>query len=120
MAIEVELTDEFESWLLTLSSKERTKILGVVLYLEEKGVDLGYPHSSKIKDSKISQLRELRTQCNGKPYRVLYAFDPRRAAILLIGGCKSGKKNWYEKAIAIAEKLYKRHLEGLNNDEETK
>ena len=49
----------------------------------------------------------------GKPYRVLYAFDPMRCAILLIGGNKSGNKRWYNKHISIADKLYKEHLEEL-------
>ena len=42
-------------------------------------------------------MRELRVQHRGKPYRILYAFDPRRCAILLIGGNKTGKDQWYEK-----------------------
>jgi len=56
-----------------------------------------------------------------QPYRVLYALDPRRVAILLIGGKKTGKDRWYEKFIPIADKLYDEHLnalkkEGLTND----
>lgn len=54
--------------------------------LEEWGVNLGYPHSSKIKGAKTGALRELRIQSGGRRLRILYAFDPRRTAILLIGG----------------------------------
>ena len=69
----------------------------------------------------IRHMRELRIQHTGQPYRVLYAFDPRRVAILLIGGKKTGKDRWYEKFVPIADKLYDQHLnalkkEGLTND----
>ena len=65
-------------------------------------------------------MKELIIQHAGKPYRVLYAFDPRRCAILLIGGDKTGNKRWYETFVPIADKLYDEHLatlrkEGLND-----
>ena len=62
-------------------------------------------------------MKELRTQHAGNPYRTLYAFDPRRAAILLIGGNKTGDKQWYEKFIPIADKLFAEHLEDLKKQE---
>lgn len=55
-------------------------------------------------------MRELRIQHRGAPYRVLYAFDPRRRAILLIGGFKMGDDRWYEKMVPIADDLYDEHL----------
>lgn len=58
-------------------------------------------------------MRELRTQHEGRPYRTLYAFDPRRAAILLIGGDKTGDARWYEKNVPIADDLYDAHLKDL-------
>ena len=57
---------------------------------------LRFPHSSGVKGSKHDHMRELRIQHQGRPYRVLYAFDPRRVAILLIGGDKTGDDRWYE------------------------
>jgi hypothetical protein len=65
-------------------------------------------------------MRELRIQHSGRPYRVLYAFDPRRAAILLIGGDKTGKDRWYEVFAPIADRLYERHLEELALEEQMK
>jgi len=65
-------------------------------------------------------MRELRIQYSGRPYRVLYAFDPRRAAILLIGGDKTGKDRWYEVFVPIADRLYERHLEVLALEEQMK
>jgi hypothetical protein len=55
-------------------------------------------------------MRELRIQHEGRPYRVLYAFDPRRVAILLIGGDKTGDKRWYASFVPIADDLYDQHL----------
>ena len=92
-----------------------------VSLLEEHGPNLGFPHSSSIKGSEHSHMRELRTQHQGRPFRTLYAFDPRRNAILLIGGDKSGNDRWYEVHVPLADRLYEGHLrqlreEGLSDD----
>lgn len=55
-------------------------------------------------------------QHHGQPYRVLYAFDPRRVAVLLIGGNKTGDNRWYETYIPIADRLYDEHLEQLKKE----
>jgi hypothetical protein len=65
----------------------------------------------------IRNMKELRVQHSGKPYRVLFAFDPRRCAILLIGGDKTGNDRWYEEFVPIADALYDRHLEALKKEE---
>lgn len=65
----------------------------------------------------LTHLRELRIQHAGEPYRVLYAFDPRRCAILLLGGNKAGDNRWYEKNIPTAERLYYEHLLILKTEE---
>ncbi len=62
-------------------------------------------------------MRELRIQHAGKPYRILYAFDPDRAAILLIGGNKTGDNRWYKKFIKKADKLYDKHIAKLQGDQ---
>jgi len=61
-------------------------------------------------------MRELRTQHEGRPYRTLYAFDPRRAAILLIGGEKTGNDRWYEEFVPIADNLYDEYLDELRKE----
>lgn len=61
-------------------------------------------------------MRELRIQHAGRPYRVLYAFDPRRCAILLIGGDETGKDRWYDEYVPIADRLYTEHLEILRRE----
>jgi hypothetical protein len=61
-------------------------------------------------------MRELRIQHRGRPYRVLYAFDPRRTAILLLGGDKTGDERWYDRYIPRADDLYDRHLAELRQE----
>jgi len=61
-------------------------------------------------------MRELRTQSGGRPLRTLYAFDPRRSAILLIGGEKTGDDRWYEKFVPLADRLFDRHLQEIKKE----
>lgn len=61
-------------------------------------------------------MRELRTQHDGRPLRTLYAFDPRRAAILLIDNDKTGDDRWYDLDIPIADRLYDEHLGQLRKE----
>lgn len=115
MEYEIEITDDYEDWWVTLTESEQIEITAIVGLLEVKGFHLPHPYSSKINGSKHSHMRELRIQHKGDPYRVLYAFDPRRIAILLIGGnkVKLGDKRWYKKHIPIADRLYNEHLATL-------
>jgi len=117
MAWDVEYTDEFETWWINeLDSAGRESVAAYVALLEERGPALEYPYSSGIRRSRYSHLRELRIQHEGRPYRVLYAFDPRRTAILLLGGTKKGDDLWYEVNVPLAEKLYATHLEELKGE----
>ena len=61
-------------------------------------------------------MRELRIQSGGHPIRVFYAFDPRRSAILLIGGDKTGNDRFYRDYVPVADKLYDEHLEELQKE----
>jgi len=56
-------------------------------------------------------MKELRVQSSGVPYRIFFAFDPRRKAVLLIGGNKKGDNRFYEKFVPLADKLYDKYLE---------
>ena len=113
MATEVIVTAEFAAWYEGLRLAEQNSVGRVVGLLEERGPTLEFPFSSGIKGSSFSGMRELRIQHAGDPYRVLYAFDPIRRAILLVGGIKTGKgKRWYEEAIRLADKLFAEYLRG--------
>ena len=118
MAWEVEYTDEFGEWWGALDEDEQDSIDVGVRLLEERGFDLPFPYSSGIRGSRHSQMRELRIQHRGLPYRVLYAFDPRRAAILLIGGNKAGHDRWYARFVPVADDLYDEHLDELRQEAE--
>jgi hypothetical protein len=61
-------------------------------------------------------MRELRIQHQGRPYRVLYAFDPRRIGILLLGGDKTGNTRWYRENVPKADAIYRQHLRELEDD----
>lgn len=116
MAWEVEYTEEFEHWWLGLDEATQDKIAVKVKLLEQKGPLLPFPHSSSIEGSSYGHMRELRVQFQGEPYRILYAFDPRRVAILFVGGNKGGNDRWYEENIPIADNLYKEHLKELGDE----
>lgn len=116
MACEVEVTDEFLEWWESLSEDEQASVDASVGLLEEYGVTLKFPHSSGINGSNHGHMRELRIQHAGEPYRVLYAFDPRRVSILLIGGNKTGNDDWYLANVPIADQLYSEHLAELKKE----
>jgi hypothetical protein len=110
----VEATDAFAEWWRTLTEQEQDDVTAMAELLEERGPRLPFPYSSGIEGSKFSHMRELRIQSHGDPIRVFYAFDPRRVAILLIGGIKTGKENrFYKEFIPKADKLYEHHLKNL-------
>ena len=116
MTWEVEYTDELGAWWADLSEAEQESINYSVLLLADRGPNLGFPHSSGIETSKHAHMRELRVQHEGRPYRVLYAFDPRRSAILLLGGDKTGDVRWYETQVPIAGRLYGTHFDTLRKE----
>lgn len=110
MESEVEYSDEFEAWWDGLDAEEQDSVRAGVEKLIKFGAILEHPYSSAIHGSRHGHMRELRVQHRGRPYRVLYAFDPRRVGILLIGGEKTGRRRWYRQFIPIADDLYDQHL----------
>ena len=116
MAWEVEYTDEFGQWWERLTEQEQGDVAAYVGELERRGPMLPFPYSSGVKGSKHGEMRELRVQSGGRPIRIFYAFDPRRMAMLLIGGKKAGVKRFYEQFIPIADRLYDEHLAELREE----
>lgn len=112
----MEFTDEFQAWWDSLSEDEQDDVAVSVRHLEEFGPALGFPHSSKVVTSRFPQMRELRTQSKGRPLRTLYAFDPRRTAVLLIGGDKTGDDRWYATFVPVADRLFDEHLKELRKE----
>jgi len=111
MNYNVIFTEECHKWFYSLPESTRGAVYGYVEMLETYGPHLGFPYSSQIQGSVYNHLRELRVQHRGEPYRILYAFDPMRSAILLVGGNKTSDGRWYKKHISLAEKFYQQHLE---------
>jgi hypothetical protein len=118
--VEVEGTDEFDTWFQGLDQDLANRVAARVDELAAQGTALRFPLSSRIKGSKeVAHMRELRL--NQPPIRILYAFDPRRAAILLLAGDKTGDARWYDArwydwAVPRAEGLYLEHLETLKEE----
>src|SRR6266404_3354207 len=96
---EVEYTDEFGAWWDLLDEDEQESVAASVELLRQLGPGLSRPHADSLKQSRHSNMKELRTQHRGRPIRTLFAFDPRRCAILLIGGDKTGDGRFYERMI---------------------
>ena len=116
MAYEVEVSDEFKDWYEPLSEMEQNSIERVVLMLMEAGPFLSFPYSTGIEGSIFGHMRELRIQHEGRPYRILYAFDPARTALLLLGGDKTGDDRWYEKMVPRADAIYAKYLKSLEKE----
>ena len=116
MAWEVEVSDEFGEWWDALDAAEQKSVDFTVTLLSEASPTLKMPHSSGIETSRHKRMRELRIQHEGRPYRVIYAFDPRRTAILLSGGDKTGNNRWYEEYVPRGDDIYDQHLKELENE----
>ncbi len=112
----VEHTDEFAEWYGGLSESQQDDVTAVGLLLMEHGPQLPFPYSSGIATSKHAHMRELRVQSGGRPLRVFYAFDPRRSAILLIGGDKTGEGRFYERMVPIADALYDTYINEIRKE----
>ncbi|MCL2093376.1 MAG: type II toxin-antitoxin system RelE/ParE family toxin [Treponema sp.] len=89
---EVEYTDEFEAWWETLSIAEQDAVDYSVGLLENEG----------------------------RPLRTFYAFDPRRIAILLIGGDKTGDDRFYDTMVPVADKIYDVYLKEIQEEKDGK
>ena len=102
---DVVLLEEVESWYFALDDDEMVAVTGAIDLLEMEGPALGRPTVDKVNGSKFHSMKELRPA--GTSIRILFIFDPRRQAILLLGGDKAGNWiSWYDKNIPIAERRY--------------
>jgi hypothetical protein len=107
---EVLYTDEFGTWFESLTEDQQDAVIARVDLLEAEGPALGRPSVDTIVGSRHPNMKELRVS-KGGAIRILFAFDPRRQAVLLIGGNKAGQwRAWYEKAIPRADDLFDQYL----------
>jgi hypothetical protein len=109
MAWEVEMTEQAEAWFLGLDHRDRRRVAEAVDALVAGGPTLGRPIADRIAGSRHRNMKELRSV--GGHLRLLFAFDPRRTAIVLLGGDKAGDwTGWYERNVPIADDLYDAYL----------
>jgi len=106
---EVFYTDEFGEWYGILDETDQGAVDDKVDLLAVAGVSLGRPHSGTIRESSFA-MRELVVQSKGRPLRIFYCFDPRRDAVLIIGGDKTGDDRFYERMIPLADKIWAEYL----------
>lgn len=110
-------TNEFDAWIASdaVDSPAREDIRAVLLVLREVGPSLPRPLADTLKGSRHSNMKELRVQSKGRPFRIIYAFNTARMAVLLIGGNKQGDKRFYDRLIPIADRLFDEHLRELQD-----
>lgn len=115
MAWEIEFDDAFETEFAAFAEDVQDALLAVAKLLAEYGPQLGRPHADTLKGSKHANMKELRFEGADGEWRAAFAFDPRRKAIVLVAGDKSGggQKRFYKQLIATADRRFSAHLEGL-------
>jgi len=116
MGWKVAFDEDFFAWLQGEEDRVRIAILKRIELLAQIGPSLGRPHVDTVQGSAYPNMKELRVQIGGDPWRIFFAFDPKRSAILLVGGNKVGDKRFYEVNIPIADARYARHLDGLEGN----
>ena len=112
----VEIGDEFEPKFDALTDEVRTEILALSLLFQRFGPQLKRPHADTLKASRHANMKELRFAADGGVWRVAYAFDRERKAILLVAGDKSGgnEKQFYRALIRKADDRFDAHLTRLS------
>jgi len=111
----VKFHDEFEPEFEDMPELLQDELLARLRVLERWGPDLGRPHVETLKGSKFANMKELRFGFDGSVWRIGFAFDPTRKAIVLVAGNKSGVNQirFYKGLVHIADQRYKKHLEQI-------
>jgi hypothetical protein len=117
----VATTDEFDAWFTTLDEESRAEIMAKAGLLKILGPRLGRPHADTLNGSRHADMKELRANTSDKVMRIAFAFDPTRAAILLVAGDKSGvsQKRFYRQLLNRADALYDSHLAAIKKKEKS-
>jgi hypothetical protein len=118
MKWQIEEHQQYTEWFEAQDEELQDEILAVIGLLEREGPNLSRPYADTLEGSKHSNMKELWVQHQGEPWRILFAFDPKRFAMLLLGGNKTGNARWYKETIPIADKRFTEHLKKLQSDKE--
>ena len=114
----IQIVEEVQKWLDSLDHDTRVGVLAAIVVLGEDGPSLGRPLVDTVNGSRYANMKELRPPSSGRQtIRVLFAFDPDRAAILLVGGDKTNNWNkWYRRNVPLADRRFERHLRDLERN----
>lgn len=112
--------DDFAAEFSALAESLQDELLAHALLLRDFGPNLGRPTVDTLKGSKHVNMKELRFRWAGEPWRVAFAFDPARRAILVVGGSKGGadQRRFYKRLIAQADARFDRHLAATDKEQE--
>jgi hypothetical protein len=113
---EIVTTEEFSLWWAELDEEVRECVSHDVRVIGAFGPHARRPVVDTVAGSRHSNLKELRTRCYRMQLRVFFAFDPRRRAVRLIGGDKSGDSRFYETMIPRADAIFDRYLSELEEE----
>ena len=119
MSWSVSFHPKFKAEYEELSEAVQDDLIAALTPLREFGPALGRPDADTLNDSRYANMKELRFRADDGVWRIAFAFDPRRNAILLVAGDKSGvsERKFYTRLIDKADKRYKEHLENLESKE---
>ena len=118
MAWAVEFDPAFDPEFEALPEDVQDELLAHAKLLETFGPMLGRPRVDTLKGSRHANMKELRFDAAGGVWRVAFAFDPRRHAIVLVAGDKSGgsERRFYRALIRRADERFEAHLSRLNRE----
>lgn len=108
----------YSAWFGKCGEVLQDEILAHLEVLKTVGPNLGRPRVDHIKGSAHQNMKELRVQFKGDPVRILFAFDPDRRAVLLLGGAKTGDDRWYLKNVPLADQEFSLHLQEMQKKKE--
>lgn len=112
----IEITDEYWEWFGSLNESLQDAIRNDIATRERMGPSLGRPYVDLVKGSRHQNMKELRTMHGRRHVRSFFAFDPRRSAILLIGGDKTGDQRFYDRMLPRADRLYDEYLAEIRKE----
>ena len=109
------MSPEVREWMHGLGARDRARVAGALDLLERRGPALGRPAVDSVRGSRHHNMKELRS--TGGHLRALFAFDPRRRAVVLVGGDKTNDwTGWYTRNIGRADALYDQHLRSMGKE----
>lgn len=109
----------YRGWFGKCGEEMQNEILAHLEVLKTVGPNLGRPRVDHMKGSVHQNMKELRVQFKGDPVRILFAFDPDRRAVLLLGRTKTGDDRWYRKHVPLADQEFSLHLQEMQSEQTT-